>query len=105
MLLRCLTATGCDARHEQRAGVKNCAWIHHGFLPWQRANKTVRDTAYPDIGVIDALDYIARLAPNEGSVEMGDNCHPFPSRAPQTIEGTRLDVEFPKPPYHCGQHY
>jgi hypothetical protein len=57
----------------------------------------VRDTVYRDIGWADALDYIARHAPDEGIIETGQNCRPFPPRAPDSIGKTRLDVAFPKP--------
>ena len=86
--LSLMTELGCE---ELRLG------IQYGAVPWQRASQAVRDTVYHDIGVKDALDYIARHAPDEGSVETGQNCRPFPPSAPQAIGGTRLDVEFPRP--------
>ena len=86
--VRLLTELACE---EVRLG------IHYGEVPWQRASKAVRDTVYRDIGVTDALEYLARLAPSEGNVATGQNCRPFPSRAPATIGGTRLDMELPRP--------
>ena len=86
--LRLMTELGCE---EVRLG------IQYGEVPWQRASNAVRDTVYRDIGVSDGLDYIARHAPDEGVVETGQNCRPFPPRAPKKIGETRLDAEFPRP--------
>jgi len=71
---------------------------HYGVVPTKHAVDAMRDTVYRDIGVTDALDYIARHAPAEGMIETGyDVFKPMPLPGPKTIGGTRLDVEFPRP--------
>jgi len=71
---------------------------HYGVVPTKHAVDAMRDTVYRDIGVADALDYVARHAPAEGIIETGfDLCQPMPSPGPKTIASTRLDVEYPRP--------